>query len=60
LMLADPADLGGFTDLIAAVLNDDQLAQRLGDAAGERVRDQYLGDRHLIQYAGLFNELLQE
>ena len=33
-MLADPADLGGFTDLIATVLDDDNLAQRLGDAAG--------------------------
>ena len=60
LMLADPADLGGFTDLIATVLDDDNLAQRLGDAAGKRVRDQYLGDRHLIQYAELFNELLRE
>ena len=36
LLLADPADLGGFTDLIAAVLEDDDLAQRLGDAAGKR------------------------
>ena len=60
LMLADPADLGGFTDLIATVLDDDNLAQRLGDAAGKRVRDQYLGDRHLIQYTELFNELLRE
>lgn len=60
LMLADPADLGGFTDLIASVLDDDDLAQRLGNAAGTRVRDQYLGDRHLIQYAQLFSELLRE
>lgn len=60
LMLADPADLGGFTDLIASLLDDDNLAQRLGNAAGKRVRDQYLGDRHLIQYAELFSELLRE
>lgn len=60
LMLADPADLGGFTDLIASVLDDDDLAQRLGNAAGKRVRDQYLGDRHLIQYVELFSELLRE
>ena len=60
LMLADPADLAGFTDLIATVFDDDNLAQRLGEAARKRVRDQYLGDRHLIQYAELFNELLQE
>ncbi len=60
LMLADPADLQGFTDLIATLLDDHNLAQRLGDAAGLRVRDQYLGDRHLIQYTDLFNDLLQE
>jgi len=60
LMLSDPADLDGFADLIATVLHDDELAQRLGQAAGRRVRDQYLGDRHLIQYAELFNVLLQE
>src|SRR5207342_2736900 len=29
LMLADPADLGGFTDLIATALDDDNLARRL-------------------------------
>ncbi|MDO9496688.1 MAG: glycosyltransferase [Nocardioides sp.] len=60
LMLTDPADLGGFTDLIASLLDDDDLAQRLGNGAGQRVRDQYLGDRHLIQYAQLFSELLRE
>jgi len=60
LLLADPTDLGGFTDLIATVLEDDGLAQRLGDAARVRVLDRYLGDRHLSQYAALFNELLQE
>ncbi|AWB92276.1 glycosyltransferase [Aeromicrobium chenweiae] len=60
LLLADPADLAGFTDLIARVLDDDHLAQRLGDAAGGTVRDRYLGDRNLIQYVDLFSELLQE
>jgi trehalose synthase len=60
LILSDPADLDGCADLIATVLDDDKLAQRLGRAAGRRVRDQYLGDRHLIQYAELFNVLLNE
>ncbi|MFZ2016867.1 MAG: glycosyltransferase [Nocardioides sp.] len=59
LLLADPDDLDGFIGLVAAVLDDDDLAHRLGDAAAERVREQYLGDRHLIQYAQLFNALLQ-
>ena len=60
LLLTDPADLDAFTGLVATVLDDDSLAQRLGDAARERVRDQYLGDRHLIQYVELFNELLRD
>lgn len=60
LLLPDPTDLGGFADLVAGLLADDELAQRLGVSAHERVRDQYLGDRHLIQYAELFAELLQQ
>jgi trehalose synthase len=59
LLLADPADLDGCAELIATVLHDDHLARRLGAAAEQRVRDQYLGDRHLIQYAELFDELLE-
>ncbi|MCD9197941.1 glycosyltransferase [Aeromicrobium wangtongii] len=60
LLLADPGDLGGFVHLIATVLDDDHLAQRLGEAAGRTVRDRYLGDRNLIQYVDLFSELLGE
>ena len=59
LLLPDPADLGGFADLLATALGDDVLAERLGLAARERVRDRFLGDRHLIQYAELFSDLLQ-
>ena len=59
LLLADPTDLDGFAELVARVLTDDDLARRLGDAAGQRVRAQYLADRHLIQYAQLFEELLR-
>ncbi|MBE7325680.1 glycosyltransferase [Nocardioides sp. Y6] len=59
LLLRDPTDLAGFADLIASLLNDDDLARRLGGGAQERVRAEYLGDRHLIQYAELFAELLR-
>jgi trehalose synthase len=58
LLLADPTDLDAFADALVAVLSDPAFAQRLGTAARERVRDQYLGDRHLIQYVELFAELL--
>ena len=32
----------------------------MGRAAHERVRDQYLADRHLIQYVELFGQLVDE
>lgn len=59
LLLADPTDLGGLARLVGTLLTDDELAQRLGTAAGERVREHFLGDRHLIQYAELFGDLLR-
>jgi trehalose synthase len=58
LLLDDPTDLDAFMDLVRQVLVDDDLATRLGDAARERVRDRFLGDRHLRQYVDLFGALL--
>jgi trehalose synthase len=58
LLLDDPADLDGFADHLGRLLEDESLAASLGAQARERVRDQYLGDRHLIQYVGLFAQLL--
>ncbi|WP_432477834.1 glycosyltransferase [Nocardioides sp. GXQ0305] len=58
LLLDDPHDLATFARLAGRVLREPDLAARLGGAARERVRDQYLGDRHLIQYGELFADLL--
>jgi trehalose synthase len=60
LLLDDPTDLEAFGSLVLSVLTDADLAARLGAAARERVREQYLGDRHLVQYAALFERLLSE
>lgn len=57
LLLHDPSDLDGFGDLLVKVLADDELAARIGAGAHERVRDHYLGDRHLMQYVDLFEQL---
>ena len=57
-LLEDPADLDSFAMLLGTLLADESAAQGLGDQARERVRDQYLGDRHLIQYVELFHELI--
>ena len=60
LLLDDPTDLDTFGALVLSVLTAPGLAQRLGGSARERVREQYLGDRHLTQYVGLFERLLSE
>jgi len=57
LLLDDPADLGAYAAALDRVLSQDELATRLGEAARERVRDRYLGDRHLMQYVDLFERL---
>ncbi|MDP3892046.1 glycosyltransferase, partial [Nocardioides sp.] len=57
LLLDDPTDLGVFAGAVGSLLADPVAAQRLGHAARERVRDIYLGDRHLIQYVELFDQL---
>jgi trehalose synthase len=57
ILLDDPADLDEYAAALSRVLKDDGLADSLGEAARERVRDRYLGDRHLMQYVDLFEQL---
>ncbi len=57
LLLEDPHDLDGFAALLGRLLDDPVLAERLGRAGHDRVRDQFLGDRHLSQYVDLFSAL---
>jgi trehalose synthase len=58
LLLPDATDLTAFGSAVERLLVDDALAAKLGEAARERVRDQFLGDRHLIQYVELFAALI--
>lgn len=57
LLVQDPTNLGEFGDSLIRVLNDRLLAKRLGEDARERVREKYLGVRHLVQYAKLLTRL---
>ncbi len=57
LLLDDPTDLDGFVAHLKYLLDEPAVAAEMGQAARERVRDQYLGDRHLIQYIDLFEAL---
>ena len=58
VLLDDPRDLESFGAAVATLMRDVGLRDRLGTAARESVRDRYLGDRQLVQYAELFTALL--
>jgi trehalose synthase len=57
LLLPDPSDLETFASLVRRLLSEPEFARRLGERGRERVRAQYLGIRHLIQYAKLLMSL---
>jgi trehalose synthase len=56
--LVDPRDLRTFGDLLRALLDDPYQAERMGEAAQLRVRDRFLGPRHLGQYVDLLDSVL--
>jgi trehalose synthase len=57
LLVHDPADLTAFGAALRRVLLEPELAARLGDAAQQQVREEYLGVRHLRQYAELITRI---
>jgi len=57
VLLKDPTDLEEFATALRRLLEDPAWAQRLGGAARDRVRDQFLGIRHLLEYARLIERL---
>jgi trehalose synthase len=56
-LVADPADLRAFGALVESLLQDRVAAAELAENAHLRVADEFLGDRHLEQYARLFEQL---
>ncbi len=60
ILVDDPADLRVFAEAVNRLLRDAALAKRLGAAARERVRDRFLGTRHLIQYLNLLDQLIRK
>jgi trehalose synthase len=59
LLLRDPRDLGAFAGLLRRVLDDETLAQHLGRAGYERVRDHFLSISALELWAGLLEQLTE-
>jgi len=60
ILLPDPADLQAFGRAVRRLLDDQAEAARLGRAAHAYVRENYVGDVHLLRYASLFSSLLLE
>jgi trehalose synthase len=58
LLLEDPTDLARCGATMTTVLTRPELVVELGERAKERVRDRFLGDRHLISYGRLLNQLV--
>jgi trehalose synthase len=58
VLVDDPADLRAVGAAIEGLLADPDGAARMGAAAHERVRREYLGSRHLVQYMKLSGGLL--
>jgi trehalose synthase len=57
-VLVDAEDLDGFGRRLNALLADPYGAERMGQAAQARVRDLFLGPRHLGQYVQLLERVL--
>ena len=57
--LVGPTDLAAFADRVNRLLADPHDAERMGEAAQRRVRDLFLGPRHLGQYVTLLESVLE-
>jgi trehalose synthase len=58
VLLPDPTDLAAFGAATRDLLSRPDLADQLGVRAQAHVRNQFVGDRHLLQYAQLFSALV--
>ena len=58
VLLDDPRDLAAFGAAVNGLLEDPERAERIGDAARERVRDGFLSSRSLLDYLGVVRAVL--
>lgn len=59
LLVDPPTDLAGFGECVRRLLEDRPFAESLAANAHCRASEQFLGDRHLEQWAVLFVHLLE-
>jgi trehalose synthase len=60
ILLPDPRDLTAFGAAVSQVLGDRAAASRMGLAAQAHIRENYVGDLHLLRYAKLFGGMLAQ
>jgi trehalose synthase len=58
-VLVEASDLEGFGAALRGLLSDPERARRIGVAAHIRIRDEFLGVRHLTQYVNLFERVIR-
>jgi trehalose synthase len=57
VLIPDPTDLAAFGKAVTHLLLEPKTASDIGAAAHERVKENFLNDRHLKQYVELFSSL---
>jgi trehalose synthase len=57
ILIDDPLDVAAFGEAVSALLADPARGRAIGAAARERVRAEFLANRHLLQYLELIASL---
>ena len=58
ILLPDPADLAAFGSAVRQLLDSPDDARLMGEAGKEYIRQNYVGDRHLAQWAQLVDSIM--
>jgi trehalose synthase len=58
-LLVDPTDIAAFGATVRELMLDGERRERIGAAAQARVRDEFLGVRHLTEYVDLFERVIR-
>ena len=60
ILLPDPADLAAFGSAVRQLLDSPDDARLMGEAGKEYIRQNYVGDRHLAQWAQLVDAIMDD
>jgi trehalose synthase len=60
ILLPDPRDGAAFGAAVRGLLDNPPQASKMGHAARAHVRDNYVGDLHLLRYGQMFTALLSQ